>query len=122
MTVRLPARADAVRRAIAAARRFTGEGEAGDQLAIVTEEWVANVVEHGAPAAGSLIVLRFEPVSGGVRLCASDAGVAFDPTVGEAPEPNLERGGGAGLALIRAWCRVRYRRRRGRNHVTLELA
>ena len=116
--MRLPARSDAVARAIAAARRFAGEGEAADTLALVAEEWVANVVEHGAPPLRSRIVLRFERAGRTVRLLASDAGSAFDPR-GAAAGPNRERGGGAGLALIAAWCELDYRRRRGRNCVTL---
>jgi hypothetical protein len=36
--------------------------------------------------------------------------------------PNLERGGGAGLELIRAWCRIAaYARRGGRNRLVLEM-
>jgi len=81
-----------------------------------------NVVEHGAPPVGSRIMLRLERAGGGARLTASDAGAPFDPRTPLFEEPNIERGGGAGLALIRAWTRVRsYRRRGGRNHVILEI-
>jgi anti-sigma regulatory factor (Ser/Thr protein kinase) len=119
--VRLRAGPGAVARAIAAARAFAGEGEAADTLAIVTEEWVANVLEHGAPAPGSLIVLTFARAAGGMALSASDAGAPFDPRAAGPAEPNLERGGGAGLALILAWCDVDWRRTGGRNRVVLTL-
>jgi anti-sigma regulatory factor (Ser/Thr protein kinase) len=121
LRLRLPAAPGAVTRAIAAARRFAGEGEAADRMAIVAEEWVANVLEHGAPAAGSLIVLTFARNEGALRLTATDAGAPFDPRGAGPVEPNAERGGGAGLALIAAWCEVAWRRERGRNHVVLTL-
>lgn len=121
MTVRLRPKGGAVAQAIAAARRFAGEGEAADRLAMVSEEWVANIVEHGRPAAGSLIVLSFERRGGGLRMIASDAGRPFDPRKAKLAGPNLKRGGGAGLALILGWCALDYRRQRGRNRVALTL-
>jgi anti-sigma regulatory factor (Ser/Thr protein kinase) len=121
LTVRLRASAAAVGRAIAAARAFAGDGEAADRLAIVTEEWVANVVEHGCAPPESLIVLSFARSGGALRLAVSDAGVAFDPTTAADDGPNLERGGGAGLAMIRAWCALSYRRAGGRNRLELVL-
>jgi serine/threonine-protein kinase RsbW len=118
--------AAAARRAIGLARAFAREhriqADLADRLAIVLEEWTVNVVEHGAPPVGSRIMLRLERAGGGARLTASDAGAPFDPRTPLFEEPNIERGGGAGLALIRAWTRVRsYRRRGGRNHVVLEI-
>ncbi|HET6971176.1 MAG TPA: ATP-binding protein, partial [Phenylobacterium sp.] len=78
---------------------------------------------HGACAPGSRIELGLERDGGLVRLTASDAGVAFDPRTAHFEGPNPERGGGAGLALIAAWCRVAaYRRRGGRNHLVFEMA
>jgi len=55
-----------------------------------------------------------------VRMSFSDAGVPFDPRRAPDEGPNLERGGGAGLALIRGWSEIEdYRRRRGRNRLVL---
>jgi len=115
-----------VRRAIAAARRFAETADlppaAADELAVVVEEWVANIVEHGGPQAGRLVVLALERSGGVVRIRVSDAGVAFDPRLAPDEGPNLERGGGAGLALIRGWSRIEdYRRLRGRNRLVLRL-
>jgi serine/threonine-protein kinase RsbW len=126
MTARLPVGADAVARAIRFARRFAEAARldvaTSDRLAIVVEEWAANIVEHGAAAPGSLIVLQLRPTDGGVRIAFSDAGVAFDPRMAEEQGPNLERGGGAGIALIRFWGRiVDYRRRRARNRLVIDL-
>jgi serine/threonine-protein kinase RsbW len=85
-------------------------------------EWVANIVEHGGVAPGSLAVLRLERAEDGVRLSVSDGGVAFDPRKAEHMGPNLERGGGAGIALIRGWSEIEaYDRRGGRNRVVFRL-
>jgi len=120
--VRLPVGTDTVVRALAASRRFAGDGEAADRLALVVEEWVANVIEHGRPPAGSRLVLGFARRDGAVRLTVSDAGAAFDPRGVEDKGRNLARGGGAGVAMIRAWCRIEaWRRTGGRNRVTLVL-
>ena len=81
-----------------------------------------NLVEHGAPAAGSRIALSFRRAGGCVRLTVTDGGAPFDPRKAEFEGPNLERGGGAGLALVSAWCRIAdYRSQRGRNRLVLEL-
>ena len=113
-------------RAIAAARAFAeaaglAAGQA-DKLAVVVEECVANVVEHGGPPAGRLVALGLERAAGAVRIRLSDAGIAFDPREAADEGPNLERGGGAGLALIRAWTEIEdYRRSGGRNRLVLRL-
>ena len=112
----------AVAAALTAARRFAElQGLAAgvaDRLAVIVEEWVANVIEHGSPRPGSRIGLRLERVGEGVRITVTDAGIAFDPRETEESGPNLERGGGAGLALIRAWAEIEgYRRHAGRNRL-----
>jgi anti-sigma regulatory factor (Ser/Thr protein kinase) len=121
----LPERA-AITRALAVARRFAAlaglPDAAADRLAILVEEWVANVVEYGDAPPPSRIEMRLERDGPLVRMTVSDAGVAFDPRTADLDGPNLERGGGAGLALIAAWSRVaEYRRRGGRNRLVLEM-
>ena len=89
---------------------------------MVVEEWVANVVEHGAPPAGARIVLRLRLSEGLLRVRISDSGRPFDPRTSTFEGPDPERGGGAGLALIASFCRVvDYARRAGRNRLVLEL-
>jgi serine/threonine-protein kinase RsbW len=126
MTARLPVGPDAVARAIRFSRRFAEaaglDAATIDRLVIIVEEWAANIVEHGAAAPGSLIVLELRRTREGVRIAFSDAGLAFDPRTAEEQGPNLQRGGGAGIALIRFWSRISdYRRRRSRNRVVIEL-
>jgi anti-sigma regulatory factor (Ser/Thr protein kinase) len=113
-----------VARAVGLAHRFTQAAalpaESAHRLAVVVEEWVANIVEHGAARPGSLVVVTLERAGAGVRLDFSDAGVAFDPREAEDAGPNLHRGGGAGLALIRNWSEIEsYARARGRNRLVL---
>ncbi|MEJ0066164.1 MAG: ATP-binding protein [Caulobacteraceae bacterium] len=92
------------------------------RLAVVVEEWVANVVEHGGPQDGARIVLRLGLRDGVVGVSISDAGHPFDPRAAVFDMPNPDRGGGAGLALIADFCRIAgYARRAGRNRLTLEL-
>jgi serine/threonine-protein kinase RsbW len=115
---------ETVARALRLARRFATAADLPEdgahRLAVVVEEWVANIVEHGAARPGSRVIVRLEPAGEGVRVAFSDAGVAFDPRAAEDEGPNLERGGGAGLALIRGWSEIEsYRRARGRNRLVL---
>jgi len=123
---RLPVGAGTAARAIAWTRRFAEAAALpqarADRLAIVVEEWVNNIVEHGQAPAGSLVAVRLEQTGGEVRAHFSDAGVAFDPRGPREDGPNLERGGGAGLALIAGWCEIEaYRRGGGRNRLVLRL-
>jgi anti-sigma regulatory factor (Ser/Thr protein kinase) len=116
----------AVAGALAVVRSFVGAASLGrdpaERLAIIVEEWVANVVEHGAPPVGSRISLRLTCDAGLVRITMTDAGHAFDPGAAAFEGPNLDRGGGAGLELMRAWSRVAaYGRRAGRNRLVLEM-
>ncbi len=124
--IRLPADEGAAARAIAFAWLFADRASlpqtASDRLAILVEEWVLNVVEHGQPSPGGRIGLVLQKRGDGIRLIFSDPGLAFDPTHAAFNGPNEERGGGVGLALLQAWTRtLQYRRRGGRNRLLLEL-
>lgn len=116
----------AVARALIVARRFSGlaalSPSATDHLALIVEEWLSNVTEHSGAPSRSRIVLRIQRLAGLVRLTVSDAGRPFDPRLVTFDGPNLTRGGGAGLALIQAWCQIaHYSRRRGRNRLVFEM-
>ncbi len=99
-------------------------GPATDHLCLVVDEWLTNVVEHGAADPASRLVVHIERTAQGFTLRLSDAGRPFDPRATPAFEgPNLHRGGGAGLELVRAWASIaEYRRTRGRNRVVLTVA
>lgn len=123
----LPVNRSAVTRGLILARQFARSAalspEAGDHLALILEEWLNNVIEHaGAPSNGRIIV-RLNRVAGRILIVITDGGIAFDPRTVSFQGPNTVRGGGAGLALIQAWCRIAdYRRLRGRNRVVFEMA
>jgi serine/threonine-protein kinase RsbW len=127
VTVRAPADEAGVVRAIRAARAFATEralaATAADRLCVVVEEWLSNVIEHGEPPPGSRLVMRIQQGAGGLTLTFSDAGHPFDPRATPAFEgPNLDRGGGAGLELVRAWSQIAgYRYRGGRNRLVLRV-
>ncbi|PZQ63509.1 MAG: anti-sigma regulatory factor [Phenylobacterium zucineum] len=123
---RLPVESAAVRHALAHARGFCEAREvsrdAAERLAIIVEEWIVNVLEHGEAPASSRIVVSLAHQGELVRVTFSDAGVPFDPREAGFDGPHAERGGGAGLELIRSWSRiVTYARRGGRNRVVLDM-
>lgn len=90
------------------------------RLAIIVEELVLNMVEHGAPPAGSEIGVSLTREAGGIGIKISDSGTHFDPRGAQMPEAIPQRGGGAGLALVRAWAVIRdYARVDGVNRIDL---
>ncbi|MFZ5720585.1 MAG: ATP-binding protein [Pseudomonadota bacterium] len=125
MSARLAAGEETVRRALELTRSFARDAalaaDDADRLAVVVEEWVANLLEHGGVASGSRVGLRFSRHTAAIRLTITDDGRPFDPRAGVFDGPNAVRGGGAGLQLLRAWSRiVSYRRRGDRNRLVLE--
>nr|WP_232307140.1 ATP-binding protein [Sphingomonas sp. Y57] len=93
------------------------------RLAIIVEELVTNLIEHGGAGAAEAIELSLAwRDEGAVALVLSDGGGAFDPR--EAPHDVAipDRGGGAGLNLVRAWASILdYRSEGGRNRMELSI-
>lgn len=118
---------EAVAKALAALREFLVIApcgtDVGARLAIVVEELLLNIVEHGLPPIGDPIHLTFTRMPRGIRLAIIDGGAYFDPRSAEVPgDLPPERGGGAGIALIRTWADIlSYERRDGRNRLLVEL-
>ncbi|WP_156679587.1 ATP-binding protein [Sphingomonas profundi] len=111
--------------ALAVARRFAEQAalprDPRERLAIVVEELILNIVEHGA-ADGGAIDLMLAREGDEIRLVIEDAGIFFDPRDVEPPATLPQRGGGVGLALVRAWTRIdRYARANGRNRLELAI-
>lgn len=77
------------------------------RLNIVVEELVANLCDHAALPPDASIGLVLEEGPSGTVLTLTDPGPPFDPRhfrpCGDLPP---ERGGGAGLALVKAWARI----------------
>jgi anti-sigma regulatory factor (Ser/Thr protein kinase) len=102
------------------------EGQALDdnvraRLAIIVEELVANIVEHGELPVDAPISLELERSGDDITIILSDKGAAFDPCSWTQPDQlPPERGGGAGLALVQSWATsMSYRRTDGRNILQL---
>lgn len=115
---------ESVHRAVALAQAYGAEhrldADLGAKLAILVEEIVTNVYEHGAANAGWLALA---PDPAGICILLADNGQPFDPrSIEDIDMPNLERGGGAGLAMIRAWAEIAdYRCEDGFNLIELVL-
>lgn len=96
--------------AIALARAF-GEAQrlAEADLArfcIVVEELVANLFDHGQLTELDRIALTFAREAGHVRIALTDPGAAFDPRQVPPNGERSDRGGGAGIDLVRAWAEI----------------
>lgn len=94
----------------------------GARLAVIVEELVINLVDHAKAGAGGDILLGLSATGSGVHVVLEDGAAPFDPRtaphVGELPDGR--RGGGAGLAIVRAWSRIlTYSRIDGRNRLEL---
>jgi len=117
---------DAVDRMVAAARAFgidraleTGHAA---RLSIIVEELVVNLVEHGGVGSDGVIELVLSHGDGAVGIALSDTGISFDLRTVESEEEIPERGGGAGIDLVRAWAEiVDYGIHAGRNRLLLKM-
>jgi serine/threonine-protein kinase RsbW len=91
------------------------------RLAIVAEEIVANLIEHAAHGRDIAVALSLDLEDGGLLLTLTDDSDAFDPRdAAPADLPNPVRGGGVGLALVKAWCDIlSYDSEAGHNRLTL---
>jgi anti-sigma regulatory factor (Ser/Thr protein kinase) len=109
-------------------QRHAIPGEHVGRLLLCLDDALANVIDHGGPAAHSHpIQLQFElsvePPSRTASVTLSDAGQEFDPVsaADKALPTSLDEASsrGRGLQMIRACSTVfRYRREAGRNHMT----
>ena len=108
-----------------AAREFAQTGGISEddvsRLAIVVEELVMNLYEHGGVTPDDAIGLDLSLTQFDLKLVVTDFGQPFDP--GGADNGDLpQRGGGAGLKLVRAWAsHIRYETADGRNQLVVHL-
>ena len=96
------------------------------RLAIVAEELLVNLLEHSGESArgGELNAsLRLDEKARGLSLTLEDDGAPFDPRdTGAVDMPNLDRGGGVGLALVKAFAQIEgYTSVGGRNRLSLRM-
>ena len=76
------------------------------RLAIVVEELVANLYDHGGVTEQDEVELAMSRDPAGIRVRIADPGIPFDPFSGPPPNENAELGGGAGLRLVKAWAEL----------------
>ena len=119
--------ADAVGASAAAARAFGLDHalhiDSAARLAIIVEELVLNLVEHGGVDAAREIELALALEDDAIEIALADTGAPFDLREAAPGEVIPERGGGAGLDLVRAWAEiVDYRSADGWNHLRLRMS
>lgn len=105
---------EAVTQASDAARTFGSAQWLGDEelarLCIVIEELVANLYDHGGLTEADEVELSLISEPDGIGVVLVDRGVPFDPWEAPRPVETPDRGGGAGIGLVRAWAQfVDYR-------------
>jgi anti-sigma regulatory factor (Ser/Thr protein kinase) len=101
---------EAVVQAAGAARAF-GEAQwltedEGARLCIIVEELVANLYDHGGLSETDEVEISLASEPGGIRIVIVDPGPPFDPRSAPAPREQPERGGGAGIDIVRAWAEI----------------
>ena len=113
---------DAVAGARSFAERAGIDGPEASRLAIVVEELVTNLYDHGGLTNDDEFSIELVLNRVDVSVTVTDPGRPFDARrVGDDAELP-ERGGGAGLRLVRSWAStIDYRRIDGRNRLVVWL-
>ena len=73
------------------------------RLCIIVEELVANLYDHGGVTAADEIELSFRNDPAGIAIVIVDPGHPFDPSDMSRTIERTERGGAAGIDIVRAW-------------------
>ena len=112
--------------AITGTRDFADKAAIGQEnlarLAIIVEELVANLYDHGGLGSDDIVEIEMESSRDCVRLVVDAPGSDFYPGAPLANTEIPERGGGAGLKLVQAWSLViDHEHGNGRNRWTVAL-
>jgi serine/threonine-protein kinase RsbW len=73
------------------------------RLAIVVEELVTNLYDHGGLNDEAVFTIELSLTTSDLSLVLADPGEPFDPFPAKFDRPVSARGGGAGLNLVREW-------------------
>jgi serine/threonine-protein kinase RsbW len=116
----------AVHDALVAVRSFADragiDGSEGSRLAIVVEELVTNLYDHGGLTDADEVEVELVLNRADVSVTITDPGRPFDARRIEDDARLPDRGGGAGLRLVRSWAStIDYRHIDGRNRLTVWL-
>ncbi len=112
--------------AIAGARSFASSHGLGPRdrarLCIIVEEIVANLIEHGGHDPAEPVRIRIERRGDDISLTIEDRGAPFDPRQLPGDRRIPDRGGGAGLRLVKSWSTITgYEHSAGANRLSLSL-
>ena len=110
--------------AVAATRRYAlkqGLGEVDSaRLCLIVEEIVTNLCEHGVCDLDYEISVELGHRLSAIDIRIEDNGEPFDPRLASLEVGPPERGGGAGLRLVRSWAEmIGYESNDGRNRLQL---
>lgn len=98
---------EAIGPAVDAARDFgAAKGLTDDdsaRLCILVEELVANLYDHGGLTEEHEIELSLHGYPDRIGIILTDPGKPFDPRQAPSNRDRPERGGGAGIDIIRSW-------------------
>ena len=116
----------AVREATAAARELAAAASLqkalAARLAIAVEELVTNLYEHAQLNHEDQVEVRLSRKEDLIAVTIIDPGRPFDPRLISHDGTIPERGGGAGLALVRSWAsEIRYSSNAGYNRLEVSL-
>ena len=76
------------------------------RLCIVIEELVTNLYDHGGLGESDEVELTLSSEADGIGVILIDPGVPFDPWEAPMPVETPDRGGGAGIGIVRAWAEL----------------
>ena len=118
--------AAAIHQAVQAAREFAERAELdkvqASRLAIIVEELVANLYDHGGLEREASFTIELGLTAKDLNLVLTDCGMPFDASSAKLDRALPERGGGAGLKLVRAWAtETAYGTENGVNRLELRL-
>ena len=95
--------ASAAARGFAEARSLAGDDRA--RLCVIVEELVSNLYDHGGLGTDDRIELGLASEPDAIRITLVDPAAPFNPWEAATLVERPERGGGAGLDIVRAWTR-----------------
>lgn len=109
-----------------AARNFAQRAGIGtvevSRLAIVVEELVTNLYDHGGLEVDDVFEIELSTTIADIKIMIIDRGRSFDPGMASLSSPVPARGGGAGLRLLRDWAtHMEYRTSAGQNRLSVVL-
>jgi anti-sigma regulatory factor (Ser/Thr protein kinase) len=116
----------AIHDATEAARKFADasgiDGADRSRLAIIVEELVTNLYDHGGLGTGDVFGIELSATDSDIGVIITDRGRAFDPRTAPLDLRIPSKGAGAGLRLVRDWAtHADYHRTGGQNRLALVL-